>query len=144
MLHYKIASLHVKSFLLQSLVTLINTVYMRHSVPEAPIPHFMVCGNSSIRITSKQFGAKSAIVTKMWVRYIWHSAPHIRPLTESSFDVKIPFTKFPNVSFLLIKIFYYIFNFKVSKFIVFTKLKKKMYTYLLIQSWLLASFRQPS
>jgi hypothetical protein len=30
-------------------------------VLEAPIPHFMVSGNSSIRVTSKPFGAKSAI-----------------------------------------------------------------------------------
>jgi hypothetical protein len=33
-------------------------------VPEAPIPHFMVSGNSSIRVTNKPFGAKSAIFTK--------------------------------------------------------------------------------
>jgi hypothetical protein len=37
---------------------------MRHSVPEAPIPHFMVSAYSSTPVTSKPFGAKSAIVTK--------------------------------------------------------------------------------
>jgi hypothetical protein len=56
MYHYKIATLHAKSFPLQSLVTLINTVYIHY-------------------------------------------------LTESSFVVKIPFKKRPNVSFLLPKIF---------------------------------------
>jgi hypothetical protein len=46
--------------------------HMRFSVPEAPIPHFMVSGNSSIRVNSKPFGAKSAIFTKMWVRHLCH------------------------------------------------------------------------
>jgi hypothetical protein len=50
MFHYKIAILHAKSFILQSPVTPINTVY-------------------------------------------------IQCLTESSYVIKIPFTKCPNVSF---------------------------------------------
>jgi hypothetical protein len=33
---------------------------------------FMVSDNSRIRVTSKPFGAKSAIFTKMWVRHLWH------------------------------------------------------------------------
>jgi hypothetical protein len=45
---------------------------LRRSVPEAPIPHFMVSGNSSIRVTNKPFGAKSVIFTKMWVRHLWY------------------------------------------------------------------------
>jgi hypothetical protein len=56
MFHYKIAILHAKSFLLQSVVTLINAVY-------------------------------------------------IHCLTESSFVIKISFTKCPNVSFILLEIF---------------------------------------
>jgi hypothetical protein len=58
MFHYKIAILHAKSFLLQSPVTPINTVYI-----------------------------------------------YIHCLTESSFVVKIPFTKCPKVRVLLLKIF---------------------------------------
>jgi hypothetical protein len=46
---------------------------LRRSVPEEPIPHFMVSGNSSIRVTSKPFGANSAIFTKMWVRHLWQA-----------------------------------------------------------------------
>jgi hypothetical protein len=54
--HYKIAILNAKSFLLQSIVTLINTVY-------------------------------------------------IHLITEPRFVFKVPFTKCPNISFLLLKIF---------------------------------------
>jgi hypothetical protein len=38
---------------------------------------FVVSGNSSIRVTSKPFSAKSAIFTKMWVRQLWHWALQI-------------------------------------------------------------------
>jgi hypothetical protein len=76
MFHYKIAILHAKSFLLQSLLTLTNTV-------------------------------------------------HINYLTESSFVVKIPFTKCPNVSFLLLKIFCLVFNLQSFKIDSGHKLLKK-------------------
>jgi hypothetical protein len=91
MSHYKIAILHAKSFLLQSLVTLLNTVY-------------------------------------------------IHSLTESSFVIKIPYTKCPNVSFLLLKYFVKFSIYKVSKFMVFTNFEQILYTCLLNQSWLLAIF----
>jgi hypothetical protein len=51
---------------------------LRCSLPEAPIPHFMVSGNNSVRVTSKPFGAKSAIFTKMWVGHLWRQAPHFK------------------------------------------------------------------
>jgi hypothetical protein len=35
-------------------------------VPDAPIPHFKVSGNSSIAVTSKPFGAKSTLFTKKY------------------------------------------------------------------------------
>jgi hypothetical protein len=56
MFSYKIAILHAKSFLLQSVLTLISTVYTHY-------------------------------------------------LAGSSFVAKIPFTKCPNVGFLLVKIY---------------------------------------
>jgi hypothetical protein len=40
-----------------------SKVNLRRSVAEAPIPHLMVSGNSSIRVTNKPFGAKSVIFT---------------------------------------------------------------------------------
>jgi hypothetical protein len=60
---------------------------------------------------------------------------YIHYLTESSFVVKIPFTKCPNVSFLLLKIFCYVFSLQSFKVYSVHKLLKKMLcTYLLNHS----------
>jgi hypothetical protein len=61
--------------------------YLRRSVQRRLSHIFMVSVNSSIRVTSKLFGTKSAIFTKMWVRYLWHWALHIEGVDVTKLTV---------------------------------------------------------
>jgi hypothetical protein len=67
----------------------------------------MISGNSSIRVTKKPFGAKSAIFTKLWVRHLWQALSafkfdkHIQNLSINIYEIYFSIDSLLKLSFVV-------------------------------------------